>query len=61
MEGKDCAPTQDVEGKVFGNRNLLDDPICWVLDNEYSNVDTGCKPRILCILKIEIVCVNIYV
>ena len=47
VESQDCSPEANVDAKVFGDGNTLDDPVGGVFDDQDGNVDTGSEPGVL--------------
>ena len=44
MEGENRTPKDDVDTEILGDRNMLNDTVGRVLDNENSDIDAGREP-----------------
>jgi len=44
MAGKYGTPCKNVESEVFGDWYSLENPVGWVFDDQYGEVDTGGEP-----------------
>ena len=47
MESEDGTPEHDVHAEVLCDWNSLNDPILWILYDQYGEVDASRKPGIL--------------
>lgn len=47
VKSKCHSPEDNVNPEIFGDGYALDDPIGRIFDNQYSDVDACCQPRVL--------------